>query len=375
VETPVEAPISILVVEDDVLMAEGIADILSLEGYQVETAPNGRAALVKMQASTPDLILSDIMMPEMNGHEFCTLVRANPSWRTLPFIFLTALGQKLNHRKGLELGADDYLAKPFDPDDLLVAVRARLQRAADHRAAADAALQDLRSSILTTLNHEFRTPLTYITGYSHLLSEAGQEMPKDQFDSCLDALQNGAQRLKRLVENVLWVIQIETGELAATTKMFPEQTDAVKQVANSVIKKHASQARSRGLELENDIPDNLPSLAIGREYLVEILNHLIENAIKFSREEGGKIRLSAHSKGTEAILTIQDNGVGIRPDALPWIFDSFRQVDRHKLEQQGAGLGLAIVRGLVQTHQGQVSLESQPGEGTTIRIQLPIAEF
>jgi CheY-like chemotaxis protein len=102
---PAEARASILVVEDDILMSEGIADVLRVEGYQVETAFNGRAALAKMQVSTPDLVLSDIMMPEMNGLEFCALVRANSAWRTLPFIFLTALEQKIDQRRGLELGA------------------------------------------------------------------------------------------------------------------------------------------------------------------------------------------------------------------------------------------------------------------------------
>lgn len=363
----------ILIVEDDEVMARGIADVLSFEGYHVETASNGRIALAKMKARTPDLLLSDIMMPEMNGHEFCAMVRTSPTWRTLPFIFLTALGQRIDHRRGMELGADGYLTKPFEADDLLVAVSTRLKRAADHRAAADAALADLRASILTTLNHEFRTPLTYITGYSRLLSESGREMDESSFQGCLHALLSGAERLRQLVENVLLVTQIESGELAATAKMFPQHTQNLNAVVQTVIEDRQSQAEKRRVEVHNQIPTALPPLVIGEEYMAQIINYLLDNAIKFTKPQGGQATLAATAQEYYADLTVSDDGIGIRPDALTWIFDTFRQVDRSKQEQQGAGLGLTIVRGLVQAHDGQVSIESELGVGTTVSIRLPLA--
>jgi signal transduction histidine kinase len=362
----------ILVVEDDELMAQGIADILDVEGYQVETALNGKEALMKMKAHTPDLVLSDIMMPEMDGHDFCALVRASPEWRTLPFIFLTALGQSVDRRQGLELGADHYLTKPFEPDDLLVAVSARLKRAADHHKAAQDALADLRASILTTLNHEFRTPLTYITGYSRLLADEGRDMDDEGFQSCLDALLHGADRLKRLVENVLIVTQIESGELAAMVRMFPQQTPNVCVVAHDILQRRQSQAAEQQVELRNEIPFDLPPLAIGEEHMMQIIEHLVDNAIKFSKPNGCVV-LAAAALEQCVELTVSDNGIGIRPSALGWVFDSFRQVDRQKQEQQGAGLGLAIVKGLAKVHGGQVMIESEPDMGTTVRVQLPIA--
>lgn len=368
--TPSEDKALILVVEDDQLMAQGIADTLSFEGYRVDIALNGRAALMKMKAQRPDLVLSDIMMPEMDGHDFCALVRANPEWRTLPFIFLTALGQRVDERRGLELGADHYLTKPFEPDDLLLAIRSRLKRAADHQAAAEAALADLRTSILTTLNHEFRTPLTYIMGYSRLLADQGPAMDREVFQSCAKALSKGAQRLKRLVENVLLVSQIESGELTAFIKMFPQRTADLRAVGQRVIQNHQEQAKARQLEMCNQIPPDLPPLAIGAEHLERVIDHLVENAVKFS--ENGRVTLAANQKGPYVEFTVSDEGIGIRPDALPRVFDTFRQVDRQKQEQQGAGLGLAIVRGLVQAHGGTVSIESQPDDGTIVRVELPI---
>jgi two-component system sensor histidine kinase/response regulator len=361
----------ILVVEDDRLMAQGIADILSVEGYAVDTAPNGRDALVRMKAQTPDLVLSDIMMPEMDGHDFVRLVRANPEWRTLPFIFLTALGQRIDERRGLELGADHYLTKPFEPDDLLLAVRVRLQRAADHKAAAEAALADLRTSILTTLNHEFRTPLTYIIGYTRLLADEGRGLDDAVYQSCMNALLHGADRLKRLVENVLIVSQIETGEVAALIKMFPQRVPDVRAEIEEIVQGFQAQADENGVELHNEIPQDFPAVGVSKEYLGHILAHLIENAIKFSGD-GGRVTIEATADQQYAEFVVKDNGIGIRSDALPWIFDSFRQVDRKKQEQQGAGLGLAIVRGLTQAHEGSVSIESEPTVGTTVRVQLPL---
>jgi two-component system sensor histidine kinase/response regulator len=363
----------ILIVEDDQLMAQGLADILGIEGYQVETASNGRDALMKMQAHSPDLVLSDIMMPEMNGHEFCALVRANRKWRTLPFIFITALGQKIDHRRGYELGADDYLTKPFEPDDLLVAVRSRLKRAADHHAAAEAALADLRTSILITLNHEFRTPLTYITGYSRLLAEDGRGMDEESFQSCLHALLHGSERLKRLVENVLLVTQIESGELAAMIKMFPQETPNLNAITQVVIEDLRAEADTRRVVLNNHVPTDSPPLAISEEYVMYIIRHLLENAIKFCKEKGGQATVSAAEQEEEIELIVSDDGTGIRANALAWVFDSFRQVDRHKQEQQGAGLGLAIVRGLIQVHGGHVVIESELDIGTTVTVHLPIA--
>lgn len=361
----------ILVVEDDQLMAQGIADILGVEGYRVEVALNGRAALVKMQSQTPDLVLSDIMMPEMDGHDFCALVRASPEWRALPFIFLTALGQRIDQRRGLELGADHYLTKPFEPDDLLLAVRARLQRAADHQAAAHAALTDLRTSILTALNHEFRIPLTYITGYSRLLAEEGYTMDTETFQKCLKSLLQGAERLRRLVENVLLVTQIDSGELAATLKLFPQSTSDLHGITQAVITAYAPDAEQRQVTLHNRVSADLPSVAVGQDYVRHMLNHLLDNAIKFS-QVGDQVTVSSTRRDGNVELTVIDEGIGIRADALAWVFDAFRQVDRHKQEQQGAGLGLAIVRGLAQVHNGSVNIESKPQVGTTVRLHLPL---
>jgi signal transduction histidine kinase len=122
----------------------------------------------------------------------------------------------------------------------------------------------------------------------------------------------------------------------------------------------------------DQIPADLPPLAISEEYLIHVIDHLVENAIKFT--EHGKVTLAASQKDHYVELVVSDDGIGIRPAALNWVFDSFRQVDRQKREQQGAGLGLAIVRGLVQTHGGSVTIQSQPDVGTAVTVELLVDE-
>ncbi|MCJ7567156.1 MAG: response regulator, partial [Anaerolineales bacterium] len=169
----------ILVVEDDMALLEGIRELLELSEYKVLTATNGQEALEVLEKKHPDLIVSDIMMPEMDGYQFHEKVREQPELSAIPFIFLTARGEKADIRRGKELGADDYITKPFDDEDLLVAVRAKLSRWDNLRQQRDEEVADLKSKILLTLSHEFRTPLTYIINYSDLLALDGQEVAKE----------------------------------------------------------------------------------------------------------------------------------------------------------------------------------------------------
>src|SRR3954451_9401219 len=164
-------PEAILVVEDDAALLDGLRDILELAGYEVWTGRNGYEGLAVLEQRVPDLIVSDINMPRMDGYQFYSQVRARPDWISLPFIFLTAKSEKVDIRQGKMLGADDYIPKPCEEADLIVAVQAKLNRSAQLGAAHNRQVADLKRTILPTLNHECRTPLTYITTYADMLGE------------------------------------------------------------------------------------------------------------------------------------------------------------------------------------------------------------
>ncbi|MBI4771684.1 MAG: response regulator [Chloroflexi bacterium] len=182
----------ILIVEDDPALLEGLRDILLLAGFQVTTASNGVEGLAALEQDAPHLILSDIMMPKLDGYRFYEAVRARSEWVHVPFIFLTAKGDRADVRRGKQLGVDDYLVKPFDEEDLLVAIRARLNRRLQLEAVHSYQIAGLKRTILTILNHEFRTPLTYISTYTDMLREADPDLSSEDFKNLMRGIQVGS---------------------------------------------------------------------------------------------------------------------------------------------------------------------------------------
>ena len=362
----------ILVVEDDAALLAGLRDILELAGFSVTTASNGLEGLAELETFTPDLIVSDIMMPKLDGYRFFEAVRARPEWISLPFIFLTAKGEKTDIRRGKQLGVDDYLTKPFEEEDLLVAIRAKLDRHAQLEADHNRKVADLKRTILNTLNHEFRTPLTYITTYTELLRDAGPDVTADELIKYMRGLQSGSDRLRRLVEDFILLVEIQSGEARETYERRRDLVPDVRLLLQAVLTTYAARATARGVQLIADFPAALPPLVADHEYLSNAVSRLVDNAIKFSKREGGRVTLAARAAGDRLIIQVKDEGLGIRAEALERIFDVFHQIDRAKLEQQGSGSGLAIAHGLATLHGGTLTVQSEYGVGSTLTIELPL---
>src|SRR5512141_2459123 len=173
----------ILVVEDNPVMAEGIRDVLELAGHTAFVAADGVEGLAAIPKVGPDLIISDVMMPHMDGFEFYQTVRANPAWVFIPFIFLTARGQEEDIYLGKRMGADDYLVKPYDRDNLVATVESKLARARAVSQAAATEMEAVKRSITRILGHELRTPLTWIQGYVELLLGSASSMTPEELDA------------------------------------------------------------------------------------------------------------------------------------------------------------------------------------------------
>jgi len=363
---------SILVVEDDVAMANGICDVLELAGYEVRVAHQGREALAAIAERRPDLIVSDIMMPEMDGYELFNAVRTNPESLSVPFIFLTAKGQKSDIRLGKTMGAEDYLVKPFDWEDLLVATRARLERAQTLKQVSQTEMATLKNRILNTLSHEFRTPLTYITGYADLLQE--QDLAPDQLRQFLKRLQGGSLRLSRLVEDFLFLVSLEVGEAHTAYMLQRDRFAEWPALVERVLARHADKAVAHQVTLASEIAPDLPELMIHAPYVEDAISRLVDNAVKFSGSKPSQVRVAVSVQDDGVQVCVSDEGIGITEADLARVFQSFDQIDRDRHEQQGAGVGLAIVKGIVALHGGKVQATSQPGEGSTFCIWLPRVE-
>jgi signal transduction histidine kinase len=363
----------ILVVEDDAALLEGVRDILEFSGYRVSTATHGQEALAALEHSLPQLIISDIMMPKMDGYQLYAAVRARPEWLDVPFIFLTARGDKQDVRRGKELGADDYVIKPFDEEDLLVAIRNKLGRRAQLDEARQTQMNALKRSILTTLNHEFRTPLTHITAYIELLRDSNPGIQSEEFQSFLDAVRAGSERLQRLVEDFIQLVEFQTGESQRVFERRREPLFEIPMILHTVRLHHQERAAQRRVQLHVQVPaEPLPPVLADREFLTNAVSRLVDNAIKFSGRDGGAVTISACVDAEHVPIAVTDEGIGIPAAETERIFDLFYQIDRTKQEQQGTGSGLAIVREIVKMHGGQLAVTSQAGAGSTFTIRLPV---
>jgi len=361
----------ILVVEDDLALLDGIRDVLELADYEVITATNGAEALSVMGKEPPDLVISDIMMPQMDGLQLCERVRQDFRWAMLPFIFLTAKSQKADVRQGMGVGADDYLTKPFEMEDLLSAVASRLQRARSIKAETMERLAHLREDILRKLGHELRTPLTFIKGYTELLAESASEVKADDWEVSLQAIKAGSDRLSALVEDLVFLAGLETGEAAAIYEREKERLNLVKLVRD-VLASLQEVAAGQNTILVDDLRSSLPIVIGHRAFLADALRRILENAFKFAGSHDRRVVVSGDVRANEVHIDVADNGVGIAENELPHVFDKFYQVNREKMEQRGVGLGLPIVKVIMEMHGGRVEVQSKLGQGSVFTLVLPL---
>ncbi len=363
----------ILIVDDEESLIEGVQDVLELEDYRVLSAHNGQEGLEIFQQERPDLVVADIMMPVMDGYEFCAQVRQLPYGVQVPFIFLTAKGEREDMHRGRMLGADDFLTKPFETEDLLVIIRSRLQRSEAVGEVMNKEMEDLRHAIVRTLSHEFRTPLTFISGYTELLAENQGDFLDVELEDLLKGLQEGSRRLQYLVDSFLFLVSLQTGS-AAKEMAQSKQLFSVLAPLRAAVARKQKEAEAKSISIDQEEAKALSPVTGSMAMLTSAFERVVDNAIKFSPEGHSPIRIRVRMRGDKVRVEIADHGIGIAPTAIPHIFNAFEQVNREKREQGGAGLGLAIVKAVVELHNGTVSASSQEGVGTTILIDLPTAK-
>lgn len=380
-------PVTILLVEDDQSMLEGMQDLLELAHLKTEefffdkvtviTAPDGRIGLQRMQEQTPDLIVSDIMMPHMTGYEFLQEVRKNSEWLQIPFIFLTAKGERKDYDEGKLKGAELYITKPFDSDTFLEHVTIQLEHSFRRRAIQEQHIVAFKKHTLQILNHEFRTPLTYVTAYYEMLAEGVQRdgMGMVDYREYLRGIQVGCVRLSRLVEDFLQVISLRSGEARTHFEQYARPITLIQQVVQEAVDNVMPQARQRRIRIVSQLPVTLPAVFGVADDLRNVFERLLDNAIKFSESRLGEektVFITAEVVGAELRIAIIDQGIGFPVHMQNEIYTLFYQHNRAVNEQQGAGTGLTIVKELVELHNGRIETNSVPGEGSTFTVVLPV---
>jgi DNA-binding response OmpR family regulator/two-component sensor histidine kinase len=370
---------TILLVEDEPSMLNGMRDLLQIVdiGYDVDvlTAANGQAGLEILQQQQPDLIVSDIMMPIMSGYDFLHEVRRNPAWIHIPFIFLTAKGEEKDVHKGRTSGANLYITKPFDSNELLELIKVQLDRNFQLQATRQQNMVNLKRDLMQILNHEFRTPLTYITAYLDMIVVDNDYGVDENFPEYLRGIQAGCVRLTRLVEDFIKVLELRTGEAERQLQANAAVLDNLLALLTNVVETGHKQAQSQGVTIHYKKPVALPPVWGTATTLHNALLRILDNAIKFThtyKRGSGQVFVETAVTPHEVHLIFRDEGMGFPAHETEQLFDLFFQYNRGQFEQQGAGLGLTIAQGIINLHGGRIEATSEEGAGSTFTVVLPI---
>jgi signal transduction histidine kinase len=329
---------------------------------------------LELASPLPDLIISDISMPHMNGFELFETVRSHTEWIDIPFIFLTARSQIEDLRRGYDLGADDYLVKPFDQEHLLLIIRSKLKRREEwleRLRGQQQAITEARQVLATMVAHELRTPLMSISMVSDMLSREFDRMDGDQVRELLEAMQGGSARMNRLVEQMIMYVQLQSGALSDSIRRLSRPSPVHDLLVGALDR--AQQFNYRQFPVSVDLEQRTPGLMVKGD-LASIRHALAEvvlNAMGFSRS-GGVVRVVQWADSDAVCISVIDQGAGISPDEVEHVFEPFYQAGRHRSEQQGIGIGLTLARGIVEMHGGSLVLESHLRIGTQVVMTLPL---
>lgn len=361
----------ILVIEDEQSLRKDIIEMLSFEGFEVYGAANGADGVQRAHENIPDLIICDIMMPELDGYGVLAELRKETRTAAIPFIFLTARTDKLDRRQGMDQGADDYLTKPFTVMELLKSVHTRLEKRAAITEISEQRLEDLRDNIILAMPHELRTPLTVILGFSDILTADCDTMKTSRIREMTHHINKAAMRLYHLVENYLVYAQIE---MLVTDPKSIELLRASQTTEPKIVLEDQFIQKAQSYERESDLTmavEDVPAVQIMEDYLKKLVDELIDNAFKFS-EADTPVTVTGGPDGDMYRLQITNSGRGMTAEQIEAV-GAYMQFNRRFYEQQGSGLGLVICSRLAELHGGELKLESEPGKFTTITVALPLS--
>jgi signal transduction histidine kinase len=360
----------ILVIDDEEWLREMIQMALRQKGYEVVEAENGAVGIEKARKIIPDLILCDVNMEKVDGYLTLSSLRSEPSTASIPFILMTGLADNAGMRHGMELGADDYLPKPFTIDALYAAVETRLKKAQTLRDDAEKKLTDLRDNISMMLPHELRTPLNGILAYGEILSTDANSLPPAEIAEMGQIIHESGKRLERLIENFLIYSQIELlgKDPQRALALRKKQTQLPRKIVEARATLQAETV-SRMADLGLDLTDK--AVAISEEYLTKIVDELVHNAFKFSKP-GTRVTVSLFPSDQALTLSVSDRGRGLGTEHVSKV-GAYMQFDRKLHEQQGLGLGLIIAKRLTELHGGSLTIQSEAGVGATVIVRIPLA--
>ncbi|WP_375491012.1 ATP-binding protein [uncultured Nostoc sp.] len=353
----------ILLVDDSADSLRLLQVTLKLKGYNVIIADSGAEALVKIAESPPDLVLLDVVMPDMDGYEVTRQIKHNSNLPFIPILLVTG-SEKSSVVKGLDAGADEFICKPVDKKELLARVRALLRL--KHSMDEQLFLSQRREDFVTRLTHDLRTPLIAADQFLKLLQRGVFGNTLSAMRESLEQMAQSNQTLLSMVDTLLEVYQYEAG--GKTLDFFVVD---LWELCQQVVQELMPLANVKHLTLKAVLTEgteaSLARVKGDRLELRRLLTNLVGNAIRFSDAGSVEVRLNSTVQGVT--IEVEDTGIGMNPEEQLLLFDRFRQ---GKHQRRGNGLGLYLSRQIVEAHQGNISVSSTVGKGSIFTVYLPV---
>jgi signal transduction histidine kinase len=358
---------TVLIVDDDSYVCATMEALLKNEGHKLIFATDGMEGQNKAREERPDVILLDVMMPELDGYEVCRRLKADPVTAPIPVLLVTALTERKERLKGIEAGANDYLTKPIDAQDLRLRVRNAIytRKLYDQLQQSFEQLKDLehlRDNLTHMIVHDMRSSLGSVLGFTQMLKNAAHAKLNEKENSYLSKVERNTNLLMDMVVSLLDISRLEAGQMPL--RLNPCN---IYELARAAIQPFEALVGSRKLTVH--CPDQALTVVCDIDLMRRVIANLAGNAIKYT-EDNGLIDLKFCAENGRIKVMVTDNGPGIPKELHAKIFEKFGQA-RAEQRSLGAGLGLTFCKLAVEAHQGEIGLESDAGIGSTFWFALP----
>jgi two-component system sensor histidine kinase/response regulator len=361
----------ILVIEDTQSIKEELKDILSFEGMEVITAENGQEGIDRAKEYNPDLILCDIMMPIKDGYQVFNEIQHDVVLKDTPFLFLTAKATINNRRRGMILGVDDYITKPFDIDLLINSIKIRLAKAANRKSLEKEKRETLQNNISKVIPHELLTPLDGIIGVSSIMKEYATDMSPEEIQQFSEAILESGNRLYDTIKKFIYHTEVEL-LLNDESKKDLLQSEII-EFGALMLSNQCEQVATKHNRLSDlKINPNIFNAKISLSHFEIIISNIVDNAFKFSKK-GDAVRIEVVTDETFVHISVCDEGIGIDGITKKNI-EVFTQFNRDKMEQQGLGLGLITAIKLLEFYKGEIRFLSNKEKGGCVKLSFLLAD-
>jgi two-component system, sensor histidine kinase and response regulator len=360
----------ILIIDDIASNIQVVANLLKKNNYNISYAQSGKIGLERADQIDFDLILLDIMMPEMDGFEVCHLLKKNPKTKDIPIIFLTAKTTEDSLKKGFDAGAVDFIPKPFKSDELLARVNTHVQLkiVRERLSATNIELQQANASkdkLLSIIAHDLRNPFSVLITFSKLLLDTLDDFSREDILIYLNTFYQTSKQGYNLLDNLLNWSKSQTGKMEISADIID-----LKDLVEENVTLLNSQASAKKIEMTNNVPEGLKAVA-DLNMILTVVRNLISNAIKFTHE-GGKIIITGKSTKNHVEISVEDTGVGMIESDLDKIFRiDIKHSTVGTADERGSGLGLVLCKEFVEKNFGVLKASSELGKGSKFSFTLP----